>query len=218
MRIVRGPDPGPVTEYRDYKPHLQPLFRSRCAYCISHEDVMGRYDAMQVDHFRPLKGHKFKHLKREWTNLYYTCGRCNLHKSNHWPTPEQAARGLRFVDPCEDDPDDHIRIVGIFENGGGFRLRHLTPAGRYTIDKIGLDRKQLRDIRLHLAQQGHEARKELDEKRQQIEGLTNEMDERGSTPNLEEVLRSLEEEQQRILRRIEELHSRRPFLIDEPAA
>ncbi len=89
-------------KYGAYKPYLQPLFRRRCAYCISHEDVMGRYDAMEVDHFRPSSRSEFAHLKNEWTNLYYCCRVCNGRqgKSDHWPTEEQEAYGYRFVDPC----------------------------------------------------------------------------------------------------------------------
>ena len=99
-----------------------------------------------------------------------------------------------------------------------FELRDLTPAGRYTIDKIRLNRKQLRDKRRDLARREHEARTALERKRQQIEGLANDVEERGATPNVEDVLRSLEEDRQQILRRIEELRSLRPFLVEEPAA
>lgn len=218
MRIVRGLDPGPVTKYRDYKPHLQQLFRSRCAYCISHEGLMGGYDAMEVDHFRPWRRPEFQHLKKEWANLYYACRRCNLHKSDHWPTDEQSVRGLRFIDPCEDDPDDHLRVT---ENPGTNDvcwLHALTPAGRYTIDKIRLNRKQLIDIRRELMRQEREAQEALNRNRQLIERLANDLEERGSTPNLEAALHSLEEEQRRILDRMEELRSRRPFLVEDPAA
>lgn len=117
MRIVRGSNPGPHSKYGDYKQYLQPLFRSRCAYCISHEELMGGYDAMEVDHFRPWTRHEFKHLENEWINLYYACRRCNLHKSDHWPTSEQTDLGLRFIDPCEDDPDDHLRLIARGTNG-----------------------------------------------------------------------------------------------------
>ncbi len=220
MKIVRCADPGPVSKYNDYKPHLQPLFRSRCAYCISHEEMMGGYDAMEVDHFRPLSRPEFKHLENEWTNLYYACRLCNGRggKSNHWPTDEEEARGLRFIDPCEDDPDDHLRITRHPNSGDLCWLRALTPAGRYTRDKIGLNRKQLIDIRRRLMRQDREEQAAFDRNRQQIERLTNDVDERGATPNVEEVLRSLQEEQQRILRRMEDLRSRRPFPIEEPAA
>lgn len=218
MRIVRGPDPGPVTKYGDYKPRLQRLFRSRCAYCISHEELMGGYDAMEVDHFRPWRRTEFEHLKKEWTNLYYACRRCNLHKSDHWPSTEQNMRGLRFIDPCEEDPDDHLRITRHHGTDDLCWLHPLTPAGRYTIDKIRLNRKQLIDIRRGLMRQDREAQAALKLNRQQIKRLAKDAKERGSTPNVEAVLRSLEEEQQRILDRMEELRSRRSFLVEDPAA
>ncbi|HUU83441.1 MAG TPA: HNH endonuclease [Phycisphaerae bacterium] len=218
MRIVRGSDPGPVTKYGDYKLHLQELFRFRCAYCISHEAWMGGFDAMEVDHFRPWSRPEFQHRKKDWTNLYYACRRCNLHKSNRWPTEEEESRGFRFVDPCEDDPDDHLRIARDPGADDLCWLHALTPAGRYTIDKIRLNRKQLIDIRRELARQEREAQEDLNRNHQQIERLANDLEERGSTPNLEAVLRSLEEEQQRILRRAEELRSRRPFPPEGAAA
>jgi hypothetical protein len=213
MRIVRGSDPGPVTKYGDYKPELQRIFRSRCAYCILHEEEMGGYAAMEVDHFRPWKRPEFEHLKKEWTNLYYTCRRCNLWKSNHWPTTEQNARGLRFIDPCEDDPDDHLRIVPHPGNGELCWLLAVTPAGKYTIEKIRLNRKQLIDIRRRLMRKYREEQAALNENHQRIKHLADDPDKRGATPNVEEVLRSLEEEQQRILSRMEELRSRRPFTV-----
>jgi len=218
MRIVRGADPGPVAKYRDYKSHLQPLFRSRCAYCISHEDVMGGYDAMEVDHFRPKQCIEFQHLEKEWGNLYYACRRCNLHKSNHWPTSDEEADGLRFIDPCEDDPDDHLRLTRHPQNGDVCWLRALTPAGQYTIEKIRLNRKQLIDMRRALARQEREALEAFKGNRQQIELLTRDMGARGATPEVEEVLHSLREEQERILDRIEGLRSRRPFQVEETAA
>ena len=220
MRIVRGSDPGPVAKYGDYKPHLQPLFRFRCAYCISHEEVMSGYDAMEVDHFRPRSRPEFEHLKKEWTNLYYACHLCNGNggKSNHWPTTEQHALGLRFIDPCEEDPDDHIRLTLHPKTDELSCLRHLTPVGRYTIEKIRLNRKQLVDIRRELARKEGDEGAALNRTRQRIEWLANDVKERGSTSNAEAVLRSLQEEKQRILRRMEELRSRRPFLVEESAA
>ena len=78
-----------------------------------------------------------------------------------------------------------------------------------------MNRKQLLDKRHELARQEHEALDELERKRQQIEGLAYDVKERGSTPDIEAVLLSLREEQQRILGRMEALRSRRPFLVDE---
>lgn len=218
MRILRGADPGPVAKYRDYKPDLQPLFRFRCAYCISHEELMGGYDAMEVDHFRPPNRPEFKHLEKEWANLYYTCRRCNAHKWNHWPTTEEKGRGLRFVDPCEDDPDDHLRMTRHPDTADFCWLRALTPAGRYTIDKIRLNRKQLIDIRRALVRQEREVQEAIDRNSEQIAILAGDLRVRGATPEVEEVLRSLREEQERMLRRKDELLSRRPFRVEETAA
>ena len=137
MKLTRSPNPGPFSEHGRYKPHLQPLFRYRCAYCISHEDAMGGYEAMEVDHFRPSSRPDFAHLKTEWTNLYYCCRLCNGSKTNHWPTAEQKMKGFRFVDPCAEDPDDHIRLTRDPKNGELCTVQSRTPAGEYTISRFG---------------------------------------------------------------------------------
>lgn len=143
---------------------------------------MGGYDAMQVDHFRPWSRPEFKHLKREWKNLYYVCQRCNLYKSEHWPTVDQEVGSLRFIDPCEEDPDDHIRLTLHPKTDERSWLRHLTPVGLYAIEKIRLNRKQLVDIRRDLARKEGDEGTALNRTREQIERLANDVKERGQHP------------------------------------
>lgn len=167
MRIVRNVDPGPFDHHGAYKLHLQQLFRYRCAYCLSHEDFMGRFDAMEVDHFRPRGRAEFAHLKCAWPNLYYCCRRCNQHKSSMWPNADELEDGLRFVDPCEEDPDEHFRLTRDAKGDEDGGIAGETSAARYSIAKIRLNRQQLIDIRRDIAHQERAAREHLN----RIDGL-----------------------------------------------
>ena len=54
--------------------------------------------------------------------------------------------------------------------------------------------------------------------RRQIELLANDVDERGSRPTVEEVLRLLDEERKKILLKLEIVSSRRSFPVEESDA
>lgn len=136
MRIDRGNDPGPFSRPRDYVSHLRELFRFRCAYCLTPDDRLGGEEGMKVDHFLPES--RFEHLRLAWSNLYYSCDVCNNRKSNH-PTEEEADDGLRFVDPCAEDPDDHFRLVREPESGDFCRVTHLSDPAEYTIRQLQLN-------------------------------------------------------------------------------
>ena len=80
-------------------------FLVRCAYCERTEAYLGGEEAFEVDHFRPRS--KFPDLICAYDNLYYACRGCNGHKWETWPSESQIARGLRFADPCSEDPYVH---------------------------------------------------------------------------------------------------------------
>ncbi len=122
---------------------------------------MSRFDAMEVDHFRPKGLPEFAHLELAWTNLYYCCRRCIQHKSSKWPNTDELEQGLRFVDPCEEDPDEHFRLTRDESGDENGKIASETQAGRYSIAMIRLNRKQLIDIRLDIAQNERVARKRL---------------------------------------------------------
>ena len=110
MIFRRTPDVPTLSDYRAYRDtYLRPDFQYRCAYCLTHEFYFLQGDGGEIDHFRPLhaKDHDFSHLKNEYSNLYWTCGQCNLEKGNHWPSDAEYAEGFRFLDPCVEDHDDH---------------------------------------------------------------------------------------------------------------
>ena len=209
MRIMRSSrDPGPFGDTGKYKPHLQRLFRERCAYCLSHEKLMGRFDAMEVDHFRPKGRPEFAHLRLAWTNLYYCCGRCNRHKSSTWPNPDEEQQGLGFVDPCEEDPDDHFRLTSDEEGNEDCWITSETLAGRYSIAKIRLDRPQLNDIRRDIARQERARRDQLDS----IDGLLSSL---GAPAQSASVFAELEELREQASKSLQEIQALRPFPLAE---
>ncbi len=144
MRIERGPDPGPFGHHRQYKPSLRVVFRSRCAYCLMHDDKLGGEDGATVDHFKPVG--RYPELRLVWSNLYYACTVCNCHYKKHYPTPEEEAQGKRFIDPCAEDTDEHFRMIPDERTGDLNRIRPLTAPAEYSVFRLKLnDRKLLRD-------------------------------------------------------------------------
>ena len=144
MIFRRSPDVPHLSDSRAYRDtYLRPDFQYRCAYCLTHEFYFLQGDGGEIDHHRPLHAetHDFSHLKNEYTNLYWTCGQCNLEKGNHWPNDADYAAGFRFLDPCLEDHDAHWTT----HTDGTVNAK--TNIGRFTIRFIRLDRKRLTDLR-----------------------------------------------------------------------
>ena len=80
----------------------------------------------------------------EYSNLYWSCRKCNAVKGGKWPSEVQMERGLRFLNPCVEDHDDH------WQTQADGALTALTPMGRYTIRQIRLDRLTLTQFRRFL--------------------------------------------------------------------
>ncbi len=131
-----------MDSYQAYGPFLRVDFEFQCAYCRRHEFFFGGGEAAEIDHFRPRR--LFPELENVYRNLYWSCRKCNAVKGGTWPTDAQMARGLRFLDPCAEDTDDHWRA-----HGDG-TLAPLTPTGRYTIRHLRLDRPTLTEFRRFL--------------------------------------------------------------------
>lgn len=160
MRIERGDDPGPYSRYGDYKPHLRPLFRSRCAYCMTPDDCLGGMESMTVDHFLPRD--RYEKYLTVWTNLYYACPVCNEHYKKNHPTEEEEKRGLGFIDPCKDDPDNHFWLVPEAWTGHFCKVRARTNRARFPTKVLKLNyRPFLRDLWRELHRRDEAARKLL---------------------------------------------------------
>lgn len=132
------------SDYRDYRDaYLRPDFQYRCAYCLTHEFYFLQGDGGEIDHHRPLHAahHDFSSLKNVYDNLYWVCGRCNREEGNLWPSDAEYADGLRFLDPCLEDHNDH------WDTHADGTVTAKTNTGRYTILNIRLDRKRLNELR-----------------------------------------------------------------------
>ena len=149
MPFQRSLDVPQLSHYSDYRDDwLRPDFRYRCAYCLTHETYFLSGDGGEIDHHRPLNppakvNKDFSHLAHVYSNLYWTCGKCNRSKGNTWPTDREFAQGLRFLDPCGEDHAAHWHTL---LDG---TLRPTTRTGEYTIAKIRLNRRRLREHRRH---------------------------------------------------------------------
>ena len=128
MRIKRGPEPGPYSDHRQYKQHLRPLFRCRCGYRLTLDDRLGGEDAMHVDHFKPEC--RFPELRLSWPNLYYACPVCNSYYKKTIRRPRRRRTASALSIPCEEDPDDHFRLVCDPETGEPCRVRGSSIVGK----------------------------------------------------------------------------------------
>ncbi len=172
-------------------------------------------DAMEVDHFRPKGRPESAHLRLAWTNLYYCCRRCNHHKSSKWPNADELEQGLRFVDPCEEDPDEHFRLTRDKSGNEDGKIASKTSSGRYSIAKIRLNRKQLIDIRLNIAGKEREARDELDRTDRMLSNLATVPDESARCPGISATHHNLREQRESTLKRLEKIQALRPFPLAE---
>jgi len=176
---------------------------------------MGRFDAMEVDHFRPKRRPEFAHLEHEWANLYYCCRRCNQHKSNHWPTDQETQRGLCFVDPCAEDPDEHFQLCRHPQHDDLCYVMPLTAPAQYTLAKVRLNRDQLVQIRRSLAAEERKEQEQLREILHLSECVGADVRDRGSSPETDEMMGSLEAQRQRCSARLDVIRSLRPFPLAE---
>lgn len=138
--FTRREIPPAYTDHRDYVPHLRKDFTFRCAYCERTEAYFGGAEAFEVDHFRPQS--KFPELRNTYENLYYSCGKCNGHKSETWPSADQLSSEVSFADPCAEDP----YIIHLRERSDG-GVDAATRCGAYTNDHIRLSREEVRKWR-----------------------------------------------------------------------
>lgn len=126
------------------KKALQDLFHNKCAYC---ESKILHIDYPHIEHYRPKSENKYPHLTFDWQNLLLACAKCNgkEHKGNKFPLEEGDENRPLLINPCEDDPAQHL----YFEQA---RLAPLAESkrGAQTIELLGLNRDELWDRRRNL--------------------------------------------------------------------
>ena len=152
------------SRYQDYRPYLRVDFQHRCAYCLTYEHYFLDGEAGEIDHHRPLHPpasleKDFSILANAYSNLYWSCPRCNLYKGNLWPTDEEYERGERFLDPCTEDHDTH------WETHTDGTLTAKTATGGYTIQVLRLNRPSMNRRRAALS----EERRKIAQLQQELE-------------------------------------------------
>lgn len=127
---------------------LMHFFGPFCCYCESHVHA----DSGVIERYRPRSGIRgeilYSHLHADWRNLYWACPVCDRYKANRFPqfgqtlanrpyleTVEGERPGL--IDPCRDNPDDHLR----FEENG--MVLPYSEQGECTIQLLDLNRRGL---------------------------------------------------------------------------
>ncbi len=133
-RLYRPVCPNPMALQTNYKfPEnklaLQNASHGKCMYCESQVAHIAYGD---VEHFRPKAADKYPHLQFEWTNLGYSCTRCNNAKK------AQFDEACPLIDPYDEDPNQHLFAFGsvVWHKAGSER-------GAITIKTVDLNRAEL---------------------------------------------------------------------------
>lgn len=96
-----------LKHYQDGREQIEQDFYYLCGYCGKNGKVL--HQKFQLDHFVPKSLDKSR--EKDYYNLVLACPRCNLSKSDKWPTgdisrPNNGECG--FVDPADLEFDQHL--------------------------------------------------------------------------------------------------------------
>lgn len=121
-----------LDDYREAKLFLKEDFGEMCGYCGKNSDIMK--ERFHIDHFVPKSLAPEK--VNDYDNLVLACPKCNLTKSNKWPTKnkDMANDGsVGFVDPATSEYDEHL-----IRDEQGF-IRGITPLGKNICKSFNFD-------------------------------------------------------------------------------
>jgi uncharacterized protein (TIGR02646 family) len=132
--------------YNRFRPGLCEMQHHKCCYCERIEMPVHN----DVEHFRPVSIYPW--LGWTWVNLFFACRACNqqggkaaefplvdeVARLEWWEDPPGAEQPL-LVDPCLDDPREHIEFVYLVDRSR-FVPQGKTERGRKTVGIVGLDR------------------------------------------------------------------------------
>jgi hypothetical protein len=182
---------------------------------LAPDDRLGGEEGMTVDHFKPVAIGRYPHLRLAWSNLYYACSICNSHYKRDYPKPEEEAEGKRFVDPCEEDPDDHFRLVCDSNMDEPCRVHPLSASAEYTTFRLKFNyRKALRDFWRSLHHEELRLLAREDEIRQGLEACTHLICANGLNDELKYLQADYERQRAAVLDELEATRQRRPFPVE----
>ncbi len=125
------------SRYQDYQEDLRFDFYYSCSYCTMTECEAGGI-GFEIDHYYPQK-HR-PDLVNRYTNLMWSCAKCNRLKSDFFPNEAQLSKGFIILRPDEHDPREHLEM----EN---YRLEEKTETGKFNIEWLDLNRANLIKLR-----------------------------------------------------------------------
>lgn len=106
--ITRRKEIKKYKDYHRYRPYLIKDFKKMCGYCGKNSNIIK--EQFEIDHFVPMNFDKSKELC--YTNLVFSCKKCNRAKSDEWPTKDSNLYNdgnVGFVDPASDEFDNHMQ-------------------------------------------------------------------------------------------------------------
>jgi hypothetical protein len=210
LKVQRGKDPGPYTKHSQYKPHLKVCFFERCAYCQVPDEYASGVDGMTVDHF--LNQNEFPEHRTTWSNLYYCCTVCNSHYKRDHPTRQELLQGIRFVDPCSEDPDDHFCMTRDLQTGDYCKIKPLSSPAAYMCQLLKFNaRKTLRDFWRAIERLEHEEEENLASCLATIKDIKMDIRLRGSSDETKQVLKRTKSASELSRNRLIAIRARRPF-------
>lgn len=133
-KVRNQPDSG---RWHQWKETIAEHCGGSCVYCAITEGRFGGIRNFHVEHFRPKV--KFPHLEDDITNLYLACAICNVLKSDDWPDEPAPDHSLAaYPDPSVTDYNTLFTV-----SPETYEVSAATPAGKYLVERILLNRAQL---------------------------------------------------------------------------
>lgn len=118
--------------YQNGREQLEQDFYYLCGYCGKNGKVL--HQKLHLDHFVPKSLDESR--KNDYYNLVLACSRCNLSKSDKWPTEDITKpynEEVGFVDPANPEFDEHLE-----RNEKGYVVGK-TPVGKSMCNMLHLD-------------------------------------------------------------------------------
>jgi len=107
-KVIRRREGVPKLKYyQDGREQLEQDFHYLCGYCGKDGSVL--HQKFHLDHFVPKNLDKSR--EKDYYNLVLACPRCNLSKSDKWPTGDiMCSHNGKdgFVDPADSEFDEHL--------------------------------------------------------------------------------------------------------------
>ncbi len=166
------------------KEYLRNDFSHECAYCKLQEKEVGLIDAnyFEIDHFRPQSDDDKAFNPHLYSNLYYSCEKCNGEKSDTWSEV--------LLDPCKEDvfSGECPPIIGGYKADTLYKYIAQDDRGTYYIDTFKLNSRhhiRIRKRRVNRQNNIHQIDALMDE-------ILHKFDSKKNITNLDQLIEQLD--------------------------